>query len=150
MKYKVTKAETWDEIDAAASVNTRCIRGGANNNVKARQTWEVFSVTDDCIYFIIRLIVGSTLAGYVRLLCVSASMGSQRTYVTDFVSPSLYEPVILVAQTMEGTVLVKDFSVEDNLLVAKWPRFSATWPKLDRYPYHNTPISEGMWMAVAG
>ena len=147
-RYRVARAQSWEQVNEAACVGARCIRDGAGNNVKAKQSWDVYSSTEDCLYYMIWIVAGNALAGYLRLLCVTGSSDRPRTYVADFYSPSLYEPIILAAQSLEAAVLVKDFTADDSLLVEKWPRFCARWPKLDRYPYHNTPISESAWMAV--
>jgi len=145
VKYQVEKATLWEQVNEAAGVQMRCIFGGRPNHERAKQTWEVFSSTDDVIYFLVRK--NHVLQGYVRLLCVSEG-SPVKTWIADFVSPSIYEPVVLAAKEVDGTLLVKGFGSEDDLLAKPWPRFGASWPKLEKYPYHNTQIMESTWMVV--
>lgn len=145
MKYKVEKAETWEQVCEASVIQTRCIRPTAGNHDQAQQTFEVFSKSNDIIYFLLK--ENSTLRGYVRLLCVNSG-NAPKTWITDFVSPSLYEPVVLAAREVTGTVLVKEFQADDDLLIKQWSRLGAAWPKLERYPYHCTPVTESAWLVV--
>ncbi len=149
MNYSVEKATTWDQIKLASVVDNRCISEGRANFPKAEQTWDVFSKSDDVIYFLLKgKDYHTSLIGYVRLLCVSSVTGLHRTWIADYISPSLYEPIILAAREVSGSILVKTFGCNDDLLVKDWPVFSSTFPKLEKYPYHQTPIAESTWMVV--
>lgn len=147
MKYTVEKTDSWNQIADAAAIDGRCIGFGKGNHDRAQQTWEVFGESGDCVYFLVKeTIYPKQVVGYVRLLCVG--FGQVKTWIADFVSPSRYEPVVLVSQAVDGTVLVKDFVSDDDLLSQSWPKISGTFFKLERYPYHQTTIVESGWKVV--
>ena len=146
VRYKVERAATWEKVDEAAHAGVRCIKDGGTNNVKAKQTWDVYT-ENEIQYWIVSELTPPKLVGYVRLLAVSTT-GLHRTWIVDYVWPTLYEPVLQVAKEMDGTVLCKEFSVADDLFAKNWPRMMLTFPKLEKFPYHNQPITESTWCVV--
>ena len=151
MRFTIERANTWEDINGAATIDGRCIGFGKGNHDKAKLTWELYNEFNDCIYFLIKSKEYPVkVIGYVRLLCVGIT--PIKTWIADFVSPSKYEPVYLVAQHIKeyykGCVLVKDFVSDDDILKNYWNKFSTTFMKLEKYPYHQTPISESGWFIV--
>ena len=145
--HTITKAETWEQINEAAQINSRCIRDGGMNGVKARQTWDVFGDTN-VLYYLISNVDTSQLIGYLRLLLVSGTNSVPKTWVVDFVGPSDFNIVAEVAKLVDGVVLVKIFSGTETEISKTWPRLCAQFPKLDQYPYHQAGNSETTWMVV--
>lgn len=145
MRFTITKADTWEQINQAAHINTRCIEEGRGNHDKAKQTWEVFQECGDVTYFLIKERL--EVIGYVRFLCV-AGVGESRTWIADFISPSHYEPVVLATSEMVGAVLVKEFTCGDDVIARSWPKMTLIFPLLSRYPYHQTSITESAWKLV--
>jgi len=147
MRFSVEKATSWEQVAEAAALENRCIMLSRQNHDKAKQTFDVYTNTDDVIYYLISTAMNpKVLKGYVRFLCVTS--GSIRTWIADFISPTMYEPVVLAARCMKGAVLVKEFACDDDLLAKNWPQFTISFLGLNKYPYHNTQLSESTWKVV--
>ena len=148
MKYIVERAVSGDQITQAASIENRCIMFGKGNHDRAKQTWEIYKDAEDCVYFLVKdKGYPNKLIGYVRLLCVGHS--GTKTWIADYVSPSKYESVVLASQEVIGTVLVKEFVADDDLLAKSWPTLSTTFHKLERYPYHQVQMVESGWRVIS-
>ena len=140
---------TWEQVNEAAKVNHCCIAEGKPNNLRAIQTWDRYHSADTVLYYLLRKMqYTSELAGYVRLLQVSSHTAVPKTWIVDYCSPSSYEAVLLAAREVEGTVLVKQFAVTDDLIAAHWPRITLTFPRLGRFPYAIVSTTENRWLVV--
>lgn len=148
-KYRVVQAQSWEEVEAVALVVNSCIRLTGSNWQGAKRTWEEFAQGGDVVYFLVQdAYVPHNIQGYCRLFRVNRSKYLPSTYVLDFVKPSDYEIVMLVARALEGSVLVKMFSAPGDVFVSAWPRVSVVLPAVEQFPYRLRSAGETDYLVV--
>lgn len=151
--YRIEVAETWEQVDAAAYVDRKCIREDGPNNAKARLAWDIFKRDGSLLYYIVRCehvhpgppppVSHDHLCGYVRMLRVAT-----QTWVVDYVTPASFEILVMVAQVIDGAVLAKQFIAGDFELVRGCPRITVSFPRLDMFPYRIQHATESQFVVV--
>jgi hypothetical protein len=151
MKLRLVKAASWEEIEAVADKFAKCIGLNKPNWLRARQTWQTYSTTDDVIYFISHPVGVTDPQGYLRLLRVSGFPSSfpNPGYIADFISSSDYlYPRLAQDLLPNARIFAKVFGGDSDIWANNWPVVRLAFPALERYPYHNSGAHESDWRLV--
>jgi len=144
--YKIARAETWEQIEEAATIASRCIRPGSGMNwAGAKKTWEEFQ--DKTVYFLIkRDSYPFPVEGYARLFNTSEGMTPNPTWAIDFMFPTSGEVPILIADELPGNVLVKPFFGSD-VVTRHWPKLNIAL-NIPPAPYTVAKNKAAEWLVV--
>lgn len=146
--HTITEAETWEQIEAVTNLAETCIaplgkRPYVGNNYNgAKKTWEEHR--NRVRYFLIGQ------AGYARLIRTNASEWHYPTWILDFIKPADYEHIVRIAETVNGCLLVKDFSAKNQHVATNWSRITAVFSTMKELPYASQSGEEGTWLIVPG
>lgn len=158
---KVRRAESWEEIERAASkeIAETCIGPNMANLEGAKLTWDMHAIGDNpnVIYFIISATEqihesdqssSDVVKGYIRLHKATYASDLPTTWVIDYIKPLQYTSVIQVASLVPGTILVRRFNTQDDIFTRGWPKITLGFPRLDEYPYHLKISRETEYLVV--
>jgi len=149
--YKVTRIEEWEEVEDAALASKRCIQPQRDmaepgtNWKKAQETWEALG--ERVIYFAIcEANYPQTLLGYVRLFNTTPEVSANPTWIVDYMWPISAEVIVMVAETLKGTVMTKSY-FNNDLLTRRWPRVALSL-NVPEAPYRVQTESLADWLVV--
>lgn len=155
LSYRSEPAGSFQQVSSVAAQTgiMTCIRDVGQNHSKAQDTWQQYYPRSVVYYIIYNPDQYETPVGYVRLLRVTESDHLKpQTWVADFARPMDYEAILSVGRVFPHTLLVKR---AENQPGTKYQEFAATWdaltasfPTLNKYPYHVQQSQESVWLLV--
>jgi hypothetical protein len=154
MNLRVVEAQSWDDVEEAATAAHTCIRpNDGPNNALARETWE--SNPGKIRYFFQDSRSPSyqwLTVGYIRLHRVSENFNTALPllWIVDFASPFNYRAIRLVQQQVNEPVLTHKRPADDDDVAAHWLILPLKLSLASEYGFHQCQgACESGWLVVA-